>query len=83
MVPVIDVVSRRRWLAAVCAVLLAWSIVIQVLGAFAFDVGGWNNRLLAIELLPAGRDKPIVVTDLAAARGQIQSGCAAGAGDRL
>ncbi len=35
---------RRRGAKAVFVVLLAWSVLVQVLGAFAYNTTGWNNR---------------------------------------
>jgi hypothetical protein len=32
------------WKKAVLALLLVWSVYVQVLGAFAYDVTGWNAR---------------------------------------
>jgi hypothetical protein len=34
----------HRWRQACAGVLLAWSVAVQALGAFAYDVDGWNAR---------------------------------------
>lgn len=44
MLPVLpDLASKRRW-QAVFAAALAWSLMVQFVGAFAYDVWGWNGR---------------------------------------
>ena len=36
---------RRRWAWALTFLLaLGWSVAVQVIGSFAYDVDGWNNR---------------------------------------
>lgn len=47
-IPTVDWLCSRRWRAAVAALLLAWSVALQALGAFTYDTDGWNAR--------AGRD---------------------------
>lgn len=51
---------RRHWPVAGLAVLLAgWSIGIQILGAFAYDVLSWNCREGLVVRLPDGRAIPV------------------------
>jgi len=45
--------------------LLAWSIGVQVIGAFAYDVVGWNYRWLGYRVQMPGRPTPVTVTDSA------------------
>jgi hypothetical protein len=44
MAPVADALFGRRAGRVAFSVLLAWSIVVQVVGALAYDVAVWNNR---------------------------------------
>ena len=44
ILPVLDRVFSDRRLLAVGAVLLAFSVQIQLVGAFAYDVGGWDGQ---------------------------------------
>jgi hypothetical protein len=43
--PVVKAVATRRAGKAAFAALFAYSFGVQVLGAFAYDVMGWNNRV--------------------------------------
>lgn len=45
LVPALDPIGRRRWLKGAFAALLAWSALVQVTGAFAYNVTGWNERV--------------------------------------
>jgi hypothetical protein len=60
LIPVADAVFRRRWLAGVAAVLLVWSIGVQILGAWAYNLSGWNQKYTASLAVP-GRREPLVV----------------------
>ena len=44
LAPVIDAVLRRRLLLGLFLPLLAWSIVVQAVGATAYNLRGWNGR---------------------------------------
>ncbi len=63
LVPAIDRLAARRIFDSIFALLLAWSIAVQFVGAFAFDVVGWNARLQehAINMPPLSA--PIDVAD--------------------
>jgi hypothetical protein len=39
--------ARRRLAWSAFALLVAWSIGVQTLGAFAYDLAGWNGRVVA------------------------------------
>ncbi len=54
LVPALDAILRRRALTVIFALLLAWSVGVQVLGAFAYDLWGWNNALEGYELALRG-----------------------------
>lgn len=44
VLPVMEDILRVRALGAIYALLLAWSVALQVLGVAAYDSQGWNNR---------------------------------------
>jgi hypothetical protein len=48
LVPVVEAVLARRVGRALAALLLGWSVAVQLLGVYAYDGDGWNAR--------AGRD---------------------------
>ena len=58
LVPITAAVLRRRALLALFAVLLAWSVGVQVLGAFAYNLSGWNARVVAGQEAPLDVDRP-------------------------
>ena len=43
-IPVAEEIRRRRILLLACGACLAWGFMVQVVGAFAYDVVGWNHR---------------------------------------
>jgi hypothetical protein len=45
-IPMVAWVRARRWRMAAVGVLAAWSLGTQALGAFAYDVRGWNGRIV-------------------------------------
>jgi len=46
LIPVMEILEKRRVVAGVFGVALAWSFVVQGLGAFAALGSSWNNRLV-------------------------------------
>src|SRR5262249_45606683 len=50
---------------AIYLTLLTWSIGVQVIGAFAYDLVGWNYRWLGQRVLMPGRSTPMTVMDAA------------------
>ena len=42
--PLLEGVLARRWLRLVFMLMIGWSLVVQGIGAFAYNVTGWNNR---------------------------------------
>ncbi|MDD9856619.1 MAG: hypothetical protein OXU96_00990 [Gammaproteobacteria bacterium] len=44
MIPVIARVVRVRWMCAVFGVLLLYSVSVQVIGAWSYYLGGWENK---------------------------------------
>ncbi len=61
LVPVIDWVWRRKAVLAIFAVLLAWSVFVQGLGAMTYDMTGWNRKTGAFRVGIRGRSEPAVV----------------------
>ncbi len=43
-IPVAEEIRRRRALAVAFAVCFTWAVAVQFVGAFAYDVVGWNDR---------------------------------------
>lgn len=58
----VRVIAARGWLTALMLPLIAWSVVVQAAGAYAFDLGGWNARARYIVTLPNG-DAPRITFD--------------------
>lgn len=48
LIPVMQKILTSRGLLALFSIFLFWSIMVQVLGAYAFDIVGWNNRTIAV-----------------------------------
>lgn len=57
LMPIIGAVLRRRWAVGAYLALLAISMAIQFVGAFAFDLDGWNAR--AVEYVQSGHPHSI------------------------
>jgi len=51
-IPIVQPIRERRWLTVVFAACAAWSVLVQVVGAFAYDVVGWNNRTVFVVEIP-------------------------------
>lgn len=62
--PVLDTVFRRRWILAISVVLIAWSVGVQVLGAFAYNLRDWNARVAGYAVQVPGTSDPEIVADL-------------------
>lgn len=65
-IPVIESIRRRRALSWLFVACLTWSVLVQAVGAFAYDVAGWNGRMLASVRVP-GKDVPMLFLDRAEA----------------
>ena len=61
-IPVAEEIRNRRALAATFGVCLAWAVAVQGVGAFAYDVVGWNDRTLFAVKLP-GEESLRLFTD--------------------
>lgn len=64
LVPVVGWIRERRLRAALFAAACAWSILLQAIGAFAYDVE-WNEPTLFVVPLPSGN---VGFTDVREAR---------------
>ena len=62
LLPVAEEIRNRRALAATFGVCLAWAVAVQGVGAFAYDVVGWNDRTLFAVKLP-GEESLRLFTD--------------------
>ena len=65
-IPVAEEIRRRRILLVTCAACVAWGVLVQVVGAFAYDVTSWNDRAFIQVNLPGSA--PRLFTDLTEAR---------------
>jgi hypothetical protein len=52
---VVEQVRSRRALVVLLAIAFVWSAGVQILGAFAYDVTGWNNRKAYMVKVPEER----------------------------
>jgi hypothetical protein len=60
-IPVAEEIRRRRILLATFAGAALWGIMVQAVGAFAYDVVGWNNRnFVAVKV---GQNEPLLFAD--------------------
>lgn len=60
--PVASAISSRRSLKIAFAGLFAFSVGVQLLGAFAYDVAVWNGKKVWT-VVPPGGGKPLAFTD--------------------
>ena len=52
LIPVIDSIRANKVRSSIFFVLMVWAIFVQVLGAFAYDIGGWNNKKVYTVQIP-------------------------------
>jgi hypothetical protein len=69
--PLMRTLSSRRPLQAICGVLFAYSLGVQMLGAFVYDVAGWNDRFVWDVDLPGTKDH-LTFDDPVAAKRYVQ-----------
>jgi hypothetical protein len=65
LVPVFERLGNWRTARIACGLLLAWSVGVQVIGAFAYESVGWNARLAGFEVKLPGRAETLMVSDRA------------------
>jgi hypothetical protein len=70
--PTLATILRARWLLAGFATLVAWSVAVQFVGAFAYDLMDWNARPAEYAVQVPGRPKPEIVSDRATAERLVQ-----------
>ncbi len=58
LVPVVASIFRKRRLAALLLVMVAWAVMVQFLGAFAYTLSGWNARTVPGEKAVLDIDRP-------------------------
>src|SRR5262249_25150446 len=63
LIPAIGWIAAQRWRLMLFCGLLAWSVVVQFVGALAYDGYGWNARLAGHFVRLPGHATPIVVDD--------------------
>jgi hypothetical protein len=63
----IDEVWRHKFSRVAFVALLTWSVVVQFLGAFAYDLDGWNDRVIAYEIHSPGLSNLTIPVDRAGA----------------
>jgi hypothetical protein len=68
-----DWVWRRKRVVALVLVLAAWSVGVQVLGVFAYDMFGWNRGDMT-QVYLEGRVDPVIVETAAELERLCQSG---------
>jgi hypothetical protein len=61
-IPVAEEIRKRRALMAVVVVLALWSVSVQALGAWVYDVRGWNGRWGFQAEVPGASTPPYFVT---------------------
>jgi len=67
LIPSLDWICRRRTTLAAFLFLVSWSVFVQVLGAFAYNLSGWNAKIVGFKLAVPGQHAPIVVRERAEA----------------
>jgi hypothetical protein len=74
-IPVVAAVSAKRWRLAVVGALALWSLGVQTVGAFAYDVSSWDGRVL-YDVLNDAQEVTATFDDRASAeqRAQAQGG---------
>jgi hypothetical protein len=70
-IPVVPWIRARRSRWLLCAGLGCWSLGVQVLGAFCYDVSGWNGRP-AYDVVGPGPDRRVTYDDLRLAEQQVR-----------
>ncbi|HET8542580.1 MAG TPA: glycosyltransferase family 39 protein [Anaeromyxobacter sp.] len=72
--PVVAPVTATRARAAAAGVAVAWSVLVQGVGAFAYDLDGWNARIAWAVELPGGEVAMAASRDDAAALARTAGG---------
>jgi hypothetical protein len=63
LVPTLDAVFRRKWLLGIFVLLLGWSVGVQVLGAFAYNLRDWNAKVTGYVVQPPDGGEPEIRRD--------------------
>jgi hypothetical protein len=62
-IPTLDWLLRGQYLRILFAILLIWSISVQFIGAYSYDVSGWNNKLGSYVVALPDIERPVTVND--------------------
>jgi hypothetical protein len=65
LIPVIDVIVARKSILVAFLLLLAWSVLVQVVGAFAYDPLAWNQKVYGYLVYLPNQNEPVVAADKA------------------
>jgi hypothetical protein len=71
-IPVVPWIRARRWRLLLWAGLGCWSLGVQALGAFCYDVSGWNARR-AYDVVGPGPDQRATYSDVRLAERQVRN----------
>ena len=55
LIPAVPAIAIARWRTAALAVLVGWAVLLQAVGAFAYDLWGWNARAGWRLVTPSGQ----------------------------
>jgi|GEM_PF-656404 len=78
-IPVAEKIRARRSLILIVGLLTVWSVGVQVLGVFAYDVAGWNGRQgYAVAQSDSGPGKAYFMTSQGASDYCRSRGCSFG-----
>ncbi len=64
LIPVIEWVRRRKAALVAFGVLLAWSVFVQVLGVWAYNMETWNGPVIGFEVYTSPTTEPEVVANI-------------------
>lgn len=72
LVPLVGWLRAARWRQGLLLILVGWAVLVQAVGALAYDVDGWNNRRAWRIAHPSG--ETVLVLDASAALSAVQLG---------
>jgi hypothetical protein len=73
LAPILDGLFRKRWLTGLFVALLVVSVTVQAVGAFAYNLRGWNARVAGYAVEVPGGAEPEVVPGRDAAEARARS----------
>lgn len=60
LVPAVPAIARARWRTVAFGALVGWAVLLQGVGAFAYDFWGWNARAAWRLATPSGRQEIVL-----------------------